>query len=318
MQLRRNLARPAVVVVALVLAVSACGGGGGAKAASSSSSSTTTTTVPKEQADAYEKALADLGNAFNDASDAFTEVTDATGISAGQPLLRDLRDAWFEFDKKVRALELPLRFTKDLNELLTLDTTVIADLDKFNDALHPSVYNGLLTTLADDIDKFRSQADRLAKALGVEGTNKGSSSSSSSTSSTRSSTGARPTPGGTTPVPLTDAVAARDHMIELAQAPGAVDASTEPAISSWPTAFPGLDFHGSALPASPSSASGFATFVSKTKGVSYLPVALADTSGRCAALVLEFNDAGDTVTKATPVDDPPKCAADDVATALGY
>jgi hypothetical protein len=136
------------------------------------------------------------------------------------------------------------------------------------------------------------------------------SSSSSSFTSSSSSTGAV---GG-----VTDAVATRDKMIELAKVPGAADASAQPPIAEWTKAFPNLDFIGSALPASPDVVSGFTVVFSKEKAVDFFAFAIRDTHGTCSAGVLEFDSAGTTVTKSVKVNGPSQCSGDAVATSVGY
>jgi hypothetical protein len=168
-----------------------------------------------------------------------------------------------------------------------------------------------LQTLASDVTEFRARADDLGRALGTSGT-KNSSASSSSTGARSSSS------ASVAPTPIADAVAARDRLLALAQQSGAVDAHSEPAILTWPDAFPGIDFAGFGVLATPTKVSGFTILSSKSKNVDYLAIAVIDTSGKCAGGVLEFNSDASAVTKAIPVDNVSECIASNVSDGLGY
>jgi hypothetical protein len=121
--------------------------------------------------------------------------------------------------------------------------------------------------------------------------------------------------------PVTNAAGTRDYLLGLAPKGTPVDVRGEPAIDEWATSLPWLHFTGSALPATPTSVSGFAFSYSKAKQVQYLAFAVADSSGGCAAGVLTSTD-GDrpVVTRSTPLDasGTDSCSADTIAEAAGY
>jgi hypothetical protein len=307
----RSLLARGLTIVVLGVAIG-CGGGGNKASSSSSSSPSSSSSEANSTAEAakYEKALADLGDVVARNSDAVEHVATLGEVQSGQSKLREIRDAWFEFDKTVRGLTLPRNVTTQVNNVLTMDSTVIADLDDFNDdLLLPDKYNELTATLNDDVSAFRDQADALAEALGVEGTS-GDSSSSSEYSDSSSSRSAG--------VTITDATATRDAMLEQAQRPGAADASQEPPVRSWVEDL-SLDFQGSAVEADATTVSGFVVVASKSKQVGYLAFAVADTSGHCAGGALEFSDDGKSVTRSIAIKDAPAvCTGDAVAEVLGY
>ncbi|MEY2447980.1 MAG: hypothetical protein QOH79_1456, partial [Acidimicrobiaceae bacterium] len=174
-----------------------------------------------------------------------------------------------------------------------------ADIDTLNDAVRKARDATKAGKNASDVF-----TDEESQKLGVASTNvenfgkekcgqdfllsSSSSDSSSSTSSTRSSSSSTRSSSSSSSTSaagaVTDAVSTRDQMIALAKQPGAVDASAQPPVSEWTRAFPGLDFIGSALPATPDAVSGFTAVFSKAKDVDFMAFAVLDTSGRCAAV----------------------------------
>jgi hypothetical protein len=181
---------------------------------------------------------------------------------------------------------------------------------EFNDELSSKI-----ETANNNVENFGKQncgADFLLSSSSSDSSSTSIASSPSSSSSSRASASSAAAGG------VTDAVATRDKMIDLAKVPGAADASAQPPIAAWTDAFPNLDFIGSALPASPDVVSGFTAVFSKAKDVDFLAFAVRDTKGGCSAGVLEFDSAGTTVTKSVKVNSPSQCSGDAVAEALGY
>jgi hypothetical protein len=233
----------------------------------------------------------------------------------------DLNDA---FNDPTKVDEVVAKFSQVVK---VAPNAIQADMNTLNDALRSArddvkagktvAFNDELSakieTANTNVENFGTKncgADFLLSSSSSDSSSTSIATSPSSSSFSSSSTGAI---GG-----VTDAVAARDKMIDLAKVPGAADASAQPPIDEWTKAFPNLDFIGSALPASPDVVSGFTVVFSKGKDVDFLAFAVRDTHGTCAAGILEFDSAGTTVTKSVKVNSPSQCSGDAVATAVGY
>lgn len=142
--------------------------------------------------------------------------------------------------------------------------------------------------------------------------------SSTPTATPSSSTGAPTISPSPSASPIADAVAFRTRLLDLAKQPGAIDYEVEPNVTTWQTAFPGIDFAGSAVPADPTTVSGALFVDSKTKDVSYLAFAVMDTTGKCRGGVIEAND-DKTVRKVIEVfGTPAKCTGGAVSDEEGY
>ena len=234
----------------------------------------------------------------------------------------DLNDA---FNDPTKVDEVVAKFSQLVS---AAPQEIKADMNTLNDALRSArdqVKAGKTVAFNDELSSKIETANNNVETFGTKNcgadfllssSSSDSSSTSIATSPSSSSSASSSSTGATGGV--TDAVATRDKMLELAKAPGAADASEQPPIAEWTKAFPNLDFIGSALPASPDVVSGFSVVSSKDKDVDFLAFAVFDTHGTCAAGVLEFDSAGTTVTKSVKVNGPSQCSADAVATALGY
>jgi hypothetical protein len=119
---------------------------------------------------------------------------------------------------------------------------------------------------------------------------------------------------------VTDAVATRDKLLALAPTGSPINAMAEPNIEAWSKNYPGMQFNGSAVAATPTAVSGFAFVTSKKKQQDYLAFAVMDTAGRCAGGILTGTSTKPyTVTggKAYEVS-ASWCAGAAVSTAAGY
>ena len=118
-------------------------------------------------------------------------------------------------------------------------------------------------------------------------------------------------------VPITDAVAARDALIQAAKA----SAEAQGFPTGWSAYQPGLTFAGSLVPADPTHVSGFNFVFSKSKDASYLAFAVADSNGRCAGgLLLDDNESYTRIVSGNTVAVPAgqKCIGQVVADIAGY
>ena len=118
-------------------------------------------------------------------------------------------------------------------------------------------------------------------------------------------------------VPITDAVATRDALIEAAKA----SAEAQGFPTGWSAYQPGITFAGSLVPADPTHVSGFNFVFSKSKDASYLAFAVADSNGTCAGgLLLDDNKSYTRIVSGNAVTIPAgqKCIGQVVADIAGY
>lgn len=206
-----------------------------------------------------------------------------------------------------------------LNDALRKAAQAVKDGKSTRDAFTEEE-GGTLDAAGANVEKFGQEKcpegpDFLLSSSSIDSDSSDSSDSSSSSrsSSSRSSSSSTSAADG-----VTDAVATRDELIAIALQPGAVDASGEGAVPAWKDAFPGVGFTGSGNLATPTKVSGFAAVYSKAKDVGYLAFAVLDIEGQCSGGVLEFDDAGTSVTNAIVIGDAQECSGSSVAEAAGY
>lgn len=119
------------------------------------------------------------------------------------------------------------------------------------------------------------------------------------------------------PTPITNATSVRDQLLAMAT-PG-MQLNSAGGLDVWTAT--GLQFQGSGTAATPSAVSGFLFVTSKSKGVDYVAIAVADSSGGCAGGVVELNQGSPpTVARTIPESVPAgsTCSGDAVAQAAGY
>jgi len=145
---------------------------------------------------------------------------------------------------------------------------------------------------------------------------------SPSSSPSAADTGVATEPGVTTspavalPVPITNARAARDILLQAAK--GKEDQGFP---DGWHGYEDGLTFAGSLVPADATHVSGFNFVFSKSKDASYLAFAVSDTMGACAGgLLLDDNTTYSNIVSANPVEmtNATKCDGQTVADIAGY
>ena len=69
-----------------------------------------------------------------------------------------MRDAFFEYDAKLREIDFPPSVTEAVNSLLDADRIVIADLDAVQEASSLGEVNELITRVTEDVNQSQAPA----------------------------------------------------------------------------------------------------------------------------------------------------------------
>ncbi|MEZ5139466.1 MAG: hypothetical protein R2711_12100 [Acidimicrobiales bacterium] len=170
----RRAATLAVSAATLAALLAGCSSSGGdEKAATTTTAAETTTTETGPDLEAIGADVQDLLETADQAIDDEIAVRDGfaadNDLQSGIDSTRDLRQALYDFDGELRALELPDDLSKEVNAVLTANGGFIDVLDGYLEIEDIPAYNDQLDREAEARDQWYEAVGELADALEIDG-----------------------------------------------------------------------------------------------------------------------------------------------------